>query len=85
MDPETISWSNIILPIDDDPTDALPVREALAQASFPWCTVTHGGHIWVEAEPGEGGDVLLDHPRQEVMDHEPANRPKTSSGPPCRR
>jgi hypothetical protein len=52
MDPETIPRSRIILPIEDDPTDALPVREALAQTSFPSCTVTHGGHIWVEAEPG---------------------------------
>jgi hypothetical protein len=78
MDPETLPRSNIILLIDGDPTDALLVREALAQASFPLCTVTHGGRVWVESEPGEGGDVRLDHPRQEVMDHEPANRPKTS-------
>jgi hypothetical protein len=52
MDPETIPRSRISLPIEDDPTDALPVRETSAQTFFPSCTVTHGGHIRVEAEPG---------------------------------
>ena len=55
MAPETIPRPNIILLIEDDPTDALLVREALAQASFPLCTANHGGHIWVDSEPGGRG------------------------------
>jgi hypothetical protein len=62
MDPETIPRSTIILPIEDNPTDALPVREALAQASCPLCTVTHGGHIWGEAEPGKEATFFLSIP-----------------------
>lgn len=55
MAPETIPRPNIILLIEDDPPDALLVREALAQASFPLCTANHGGHIWVDSETGGRG------------------------------
>ena len=45
MHPEKIPRSIMILLIEDNPTDALLVREALAQASLLSCTVTHAERL----------------------------------------